>query len=110
MGNLVIMALAMAIVNAAAKPQIASSAPPKPSNMPKLGGSPVPFGPAPTGCNAYEIVIGELWYSIIKIMSNNYQLVELASRVRLALASLSNVIEFTKNSILTYIAKLLVTL
>jgi hypothetical protein len=55
-----IATLALAAVNAATEPQTGGSVPPKPSNLPKLGGTPIPFGPAPTGCNSYEIIIGEL--------------------------------------------------
>jgi hypothetical protein len=58
----VIMTLALAVTEAAAMPQDTGAAPAKPtiSNVPKLGGSPIAFGPAPTGCNAYEIFIGEV--------------------------------------------------
>jgi hypothetical protein len=59
MRYLAIAPFALAVANVAATPQTASSAPPKTSNIPKLGGAPIPFGPAPTGCNSYEILIGE---------------------------------------------------
>jgi hypothetical protein len=32
---------------------------PRPSNMPKLGQSPVAFGPKPAGCSKFEILVGE---------------------------------------------------
>jgi hypothetical protein len=53
----VIVTFALAALESAARPQDAT--PPKPSNMPKLGGAPIPFGPAPTGCNLYEVLIGK---------------------------------------------------
>jgi hypothetical protein len=58
MKYIVVATFALAAANAAANPQT-ENAPPKPTNMPKLGGAPIPFGPAPTGCNSYEILIGE---------------------------------------------------
>jgi hypothetical protein len=57
-----LVAFVLAAVEATAKAQgFETAAPrPKPLSMPKLSGASIPFGPAPTGCNAYEVLIGEL--------------------------------------------------
>jgi hypothetical protein len=48
-----LIALAVLVAEATPNPQT-----PRPSNVPKLGQAPVPFGPKPTGCSKFELIVG----------------------------------------------------
>jgi hypothetical protein len=53
-----ILAVAFATIGVEAVPQAPASACPP---SPKGRGGPVKFGPAPTGCSDFEIIVGELF-------------------------------------------------
>jgi hypothetical protein len=58
-------------VRADPKPQI-----PRPSNMPKLGQTPVAFGPKPAGCSNFEILVGPF---SSKCLSQEFKLITFRS-------------------------------